>query len=60
MPEVVDPKIEVIDESNPMANMYGCLPCPKCGSRYRWPDQQNVLRCDDCKYLCKWVNKSKE
>jgi hypothetical protein len=56
-PETVTEVVEVIDEDNPNANMYGCLPCPKCGSRYRWPDAENVLRCDDCRYLCRWKRK---
>lgn len=25
-----------VDFEHPEANMYGCLPCPKCGSRYRF------------------------
>lgn len=37
-------------------NMYGCKPCPKCGSLYRWPTQKNhptkpnTTLCDDCGY----------
>jgi DNA-directed RNA polymerase subunit RPC12/RpoP len=46
--------VETIDEANPAANMYGATPCPKCGSRYRWPDRQHVLRCDECGYLATW------
>lgn len=34
----------------PEANMYGCLPCPNCHSKYRVP--YNVIKltveCDDC------------
>ncbi len=47
------PTTAVIDESDPAANMYGCLPCPKCGSRFRWPNHNetrtglNVV-CDEC------------
>lgn len=48
------PVIETIDDNAPGANMYGCQPCPKCGRRYRYPDQDNVLRCDDCGYLARW------
>jgi ribosomal protein L37AE/L43A len=29
-------------------NMFGCLPCPKCGSKFRWPTQSGVIVCDDC------------
>jgi len=42
----------VIDEGNPAANMYGCLPCPKCGKKYRCPYElltgQLEIVCDDC------------
>ena len=34
--------------SAPKRNMYGCLPCPKCGSEYRWPNQSGEVVCDDC------------
>lgn len=33
--------------------MYGCVPCPKCGSEYRWPQLQEartLILCDDCGY----------
>lgn len=42
------------DHDDPKRNMYGVLPCPKCGSRFRWPTQPvhpevpNVILCDDC------------
>ena len=29
-------------------NMYGVLPCPQCGSVYRYPTQDGAIRCDDC------------
>lgn len=35
-------------------NIYGCLPCPDCESRYRWPtrdvhpEQPSMIVCDDC------------
>lgn len=29
-------------------NMYGCLPCPKCGSVYRFPTQDGRIVCDEC------------
>jgi predicted nucleic-acid-binding Zn-ribbon protein len=48
---------ETIDEAAPGANMYGAQPCPKCGSRTRWPDQDHVLRCDQCGYLSTWQRK---
>ena len=41
----------VIDINDERANMYGCLPCPKCGSLYRWPNQQLIIFCDDCKQV---------
>jgi hypothetical protein len=30
-------------------NMYGCLPCPQCGSRYRYV-RRGVVQCDECGY----------
>jgi DNA-directed RNA polymerase subunit RPC12/RpoP len=57
MAEQVADVVEVIDEAKPGNNMYGCAPCPKCGARFRWPDQQGILRCDDCGYLCRWQRK---
>jgi len=43
----------IVDTSQQGANMYGCLPCPKCGSEYRWPQKggpnyAEVIVCDDC------------
>lgn len=29
-------------------NMYGCTPCPTCGSRYRYPTKKREIACDDC------------
>lgn len=35
-------------------NMYECLPCPECGSAYRWPTRHahptnpDTIVCDDC------------
>jgi len=31
-------------------NMYGCLPCPECGERYRCVrvDDPKIIKCDDC------------
>ncbi len=40
-------------------NMYGCLPCPKCGSKFRWPSQDvhpqhpSAIICDDCGHVVK-------
>jgi hypothetical protein len=34
------------------ANMYGCMPCPSCGSQYRCPDKsQTTVTCDDCGHI---------
>lgn len=44
----------IVDLNNSTANMYGCLPCPQCASKYRWPTQSvhptkpNMILCDDC------------
>ena len=45
-----------IDYDDPKRNMYGVLPCPKCGSKYRYPMRYTapqstglVIVCDDCK-----------
>lgn len=46
----------VISYENPVHNMYGCAPCPKCGSKYRaafrksgGPDSGGLrIECDDC------------
>lgn len=42
----------VVDCNSPTANMYGCEPCPQCGSRYRCVFQAtpDVINCDDCGY----------
>ena len=40
-----------IDTFSRTANMYGCEPCPKCGSKYRAPfkpDGVLMIECDDC------------
>lgn len=47
----------IVDWKNPRANMYGCLPCPKCGSKKRWPTRPdapknpNSVVCDDCGFV---------
>jgi len=42
----------VIDYTHREANMYGCQPRPKCGSRYRVPycnpDGSIRIDCDKC------------
>jgi len=40
----------IVDLSDPTANMYGCQPCPKCKSKYRCVFQTNAdeITCDDC------------
>ncbi len=38
-------------------NMYDCTPCPKCGSRFRYPTQAvhpkhpSAVICDDCGHV---------
>ena len=39
--------------SDPNVNMYGCRPCPKCKSVYRYAHKEggkHVICCDDCGY----------
>ncbi len=40
-----------MSEYPPGSNMFGILPCPKCGSEYRWPTQQGTIQCDDCGHV---------
>lgn len=46
------PPSNVVDVNSPTANMYGCEPCSKCGSRYRcvFNDHPNLIQCKDCGY----------
>jgi hypothetical protein len=43
-----------INLDDPSRNMFGIAPCPKCGSRFRWPTRPthskhpNCIVCDDC------------
>lgn len=49
----------ILDLYDPKNNMYGCSPCPKCKSEYRWPasktdsDRRIAGRvvCDDCGFI---------
>jgi hypothetical protein len=43
----------VLDIGNPKANIYGCLPCPKCGSEFRVPyDRVERVEIDcDCGFV---------
>ena len=39
----------VVDWDSPTANIYGCQPCPKCGSKYRASYRESgMIECDDC------------
>jgi DNA-directed RNA polymerase subunit RPC12/RpoP len=38
----------IVDLGQEDANMFGCTPCPKCGSEYRWPEIDALLNCDNC------------
>ena len=46
--------VAIVDFENPDANMYGCLPCPKCSSKHRASykggrkDGTTEIRCDRC------------
>lgn len=39
-----------IDYEHPKSNMYGCQPCPQCGSKYRvvMAAAPDTIDCDDC------------
>jgi hypothetical protein len=43
---------KVVSLDSKTANMYGCEPCPKCGSKYRciFNEKPNLIQCDDCGY----------
>lgn len=47
-----DPLIpsSIVDVLSKTANMYGCEPCPKCGSKYRcvFNNKPDYIQCDDC------------
>lgn len=42
----------IVDFQSPSANMYGCQPCPKCGSKFRASYKSGrsagMVACDDC------------
>ena len=39
----------IINYNDPKRNMYGCAPCPKCNSVYRFARNTDcVIVCDDC------------
>jgi ribosomal protein L37AE/L43A len=42
----------IVDIYSPTANMYGCEPCPKCGSKYRcvFNEKPGIIQCDHCGY----------
>lgn len=48
-----DQKLAELRENSPTANMYGCEPCPKCGSKYRcvFAKTPDRIDCDDCGYV---------
>jgi len=56
---------QLLDSDNPNNNMYGCAPCPKCKSKYRWPmnkdkcttHEAGKIICDECGFLETWVEK---
>jgi hypothetical protein len=35
-------------EGRAATNMFNLVPCPKCGSEYRWPTTAGTIQCDDC------------
>jgi hypothetical protein len=43
-----------VDLDDPARNIFGLLPCPECGSKYRWPTRPDhpthpdVILCDQC------------
>jgi hypothetical protein len=43
-----------VDLDDPARNMFGLLPCPRCGDPYRWPtrpdhpEHPDVILCDRC------------
>ena len=71
---VIAEEVGVVDSSREGNNMYGCEPCPKCGSVYRAPFMRHpetlvlangnpaarmTIECDDCGYR-QWAEYKKE
>jgi hypothetical protein len=47
--EVTSKLFAVVDLHSRHANMYGCLPCPWCGDKYRYPcNKGSMVQCDEC------------
>jgi hypothetical protein len=44
-------RTNIVDCNSETANMYGVEDCPKCKSEFRWPTQQDTIRCDDCGFV---------
>lgn len=40
-----------VNVNNLRANMYGCLPCPKCGGEFRVPYDKGTIECGDCGFI---------
>lgn len=53
-------KSSLVDLDNPNANMYGCQPCPKCKSCYRYERSDGIIECGDCDYEEKAIHKGDE
>lgn len=53
------PTTNVLNSESPTANMYGCEPCPKCGSNKRWPATKDEFKaphevsieCGECRFV---------
>ena len=47
------PPSNIVDIYSPTANMYGCEPCPECGSKYRcvFAATSERIDCDDCGHV---------
>lgn len=46
---------QIINPENPLTNIHGCLPCPKCNSKNRTPHKADlpdgdaqVIICNNC------------
>jgi len=53
---------QIWNTNNLKNNLYGCPPCPKCNSKYRWPSQETFkeapasMICDDCGHNEPWID----